>query len=72
MICRCLKTGIGGKSGDHRAILKACDAAISVYSVHVSHVTHTKLICISHIKIHPHTPSGLGVIGIIRCELRVT
>ena len=29
MICRCLKTGIGGKSGDHRTILKACDAAIS-------------------------------------------
>ena len=28
MICRCLKTGIGGKSGDHRAILKACDAAL--------------------------------------------
>ena len=29
MICRCLKTGIGGKSGDHRTISKACDAAIS-------------------------------------------
>ena len=28
MICRCLKTGIGGKLGDHRTILKACDAAI--------------------------------------------
>ena len=28
MICRCLKTGIGGKSGDHRTILKACDAAM--------------------------------------------
>ena len=28
IICRCLKTGIGGKSGDHRTILKACDAAI--------------------------------------------
>ena len=29
IICRCLKTGIGGKSGDHRTILKACDAAIN-------------------------------------------
>ena len=28
MIRRCLKTGIGGKSADHRTILKACDAAI--------------------------------------------
>ena len=30
MICRCLKTGIGGKSGDHRTISKACDVAITV------------------------------------------
>ena len=30
IICRCLKTGIGGKSGDHRTILKACDAAMSL------------------------------------------
>ena len=29
MICRCLKTGIGGKSGDHRTIYKACDVAIT-------------------------------------------
>ena len=29
MICRCLKTGISGKSGDHCTILKACDAAFS-------------------------------------------
>ena len=29
MICRCLKTGIGGKSGDHRTIYKACDVAIN-------------------------------------------
>ena len=29
MICRCLKTGIGGKSGDHCTILKACDAAFN-------------------------------------------
>ena len=29
MIRRCLKTGIGGKSADHRTILKACDAAIN-------------------------------------------
>ncbi len=29
MICRCLKTGIGGKSGDHRTIYKACDVAFS-------------------------------------------
>ena len=28
MICRCLKTGIGGKSGDHRTISKACDVGI--------------------------------------------
>ena len=28
MICRCLKTGIGGKSGDHRTIYKACDVAL--------------------------------------------
>ena len=28
MIRRCLKTGIGGKSADHRTILKACDAAL--------------------------------------------
>ena len=27
VICRCQKTGIGGKSADHRTILKACDAA---------------------------------------------
>ena len=33
IICRCLKTGIGGKSGDHRTILKACDAAIRACSV---------------------------------------
>ena len=29
VICRCQKTGIGGKSGDHRTILKACDAAFN-------------------------------------------
>ena len=29
MICRCQKTGIGGKSGDHRTIYKACDVGIS-------------------------------------------
>ena len=28
MICRCLKTGIGRKSGDHRTIYKACDVAL--------------------------------------------
>ena len=28
VICRCQKTGIGGKSADHRPILKACDAAL--------------------------------------------
>ena len=27
-ICRCQKTGIGGKSGDHRKIYKACDVGI--------------------------------------------
>ena len=30
VICRCQKTGIGGKSADHRTILKACDAAFRV------------------------------------------
>ena len=34
VICRCLKTGIGGKSGDHRTILKACDAAIRIRTVY--------------------------------------
>ena len=29
VICRCQKTEIGGKSADHRPILKACDAALS-------------------------------------------
>ena len=29
VICRCQKTGIGGKSADHRPILKACDAAFT-------------------------------------------
>ena len=29
VICRCQKTGIGGKSADHRTILKACDAAFN-------------------------------------------
>ena len=29
MICRCQKTGIGGKSGDHRTIYKGCDVGIS-------------------------------------------
>ena len=28
MICRCQKTGIGWKSGDHRTIYKACDVGI--------------------------------------------
>ena len=28
VICRCQKTGNGGKSADHRAILKACDPAL--------------------------------------------
>ena len=32
MICRCLKTGIGGKSGNHRTIYKACDVAFSSVS----------------------------------------
>ena len=31
MIRRCLKTGIGGKSADHRTILKACDTAIRIH-----------------------------------------
>ena len=30
MICQCLKTGIGGKSGDHRTIYKACDVGITI------------------------------------------
>ena len=29
MIRRCLKTGIGGKSADHRTIYKACDVGIN-------------------------------------------
>ena len=33
MICRCQKTGIGGKSGDHRTIYKACDVGIIWVSV---------------------------------------
>ena len=28
VICRCKKTGIGGKSGDHRTIYKACDVGL--------------------------------------------
>ena len=29
MICRCQKTGIGGKPGDHRTIYKACDVGMN-------------------------------------------
>ena len=36
VICRCQKTGIGGKSGDHRTIYKACDVAITPKKLHHS------------------------------------
>ena len=56
MICRCLKTGIGGKSGDHHTISKACDAAISkIWGLNLMGLQ----------KVRAHTIEGINLNGCI-------